>query len=155
MGAIAPPVSKKLQFLNEHGNRIIVFVLPLTGFPLSHGRQHRGTGGGMPPLPSPLPPPSPHTHTHTHTFLSSKKKKWKQRRKKRVWKQKLLKGCHQGKNVTVLAAIECLEFKNFPLGQPWWPTILSSVPWLLYFEVHVAGLFLLETLWIPSKGLLR
>ena len=25
--------------------------------------------------------------------------------------QKLLKGCHQGQNVTVLAILECLEFK--------------------------------------------
>ena len=26
--------------------------------------------------------------------------------------QKLLKGCHQGQNVTALANLECLEFKN-------------------------------------------
>ena len=27
--------------------------------------------------------------------------------------QKLLKGCYQGQNVTVLAILECLEFKIF------------------------------------------
>ena len=32
--------------------------------------------------------------------------------KKRILKQKLLKDCHQGQNVTVLAILESLEFKN-------------------------------------------
>ena len=54
-----------------------------------------GRGGACP-----LPPP---------TFLRSKKKK--RENKENYWK--LLKGCHQGQNITVLAILECLEFKNF------------------------------------------
>ena len=46
-------------------------------------------------------------------FLRSKKKKGKQRKKERASKQKLLKGCHQGQNVTVLAILERLELKSF------------------------------------------
>ena len=63
--------------------------------------------------PSPCPPP----HTHTHTFLRSKKKKGQQREKRKTFKQKLLKGCHQVQNVTVLAIVERLEFKHFS-GRP-------------------------------------
>ena len=53
-------------------------------------------------------------------------KRWKgnKEKKERVWKQKLLKSCHQGQNVTVLAILERLE--------------LSSVPWPLHFEIHFA-----------------
>ena len=58
------------------------------------------------PSSSPSPPPTPHPPA---TFLRSKKKRGKQRKKK----QKLLKGCHQGQNVTVLAILERLEFKKF------------------------------------------
>ena len=43
------------------------------------------------------------------------------------------------KNVTTLAILERLEFKIFLVGQPWWPTILFSVPWPLHFEIHFAG----------------
>ena len=50
--------------------------------------------------PSPRPP----------TFL--RRKKWNQKEKK-VSKQKLLKGCHQGQTDTVLAILERLEFKIF------------------------------------------
>ena len=60
-----------------------------------------GTGGAMaPPL-----------------FCVTKRKKGKKRKKERLSKQKLLKGCHQGQNVTVLAILECLEFKIFS-GRP-------------------------------------
>ena len=45
-------------------------------------------------------------------FLRSKKKKGKPRKKEQFPKQKLLKGYHQGQNVTVLAILECLEFKK-------------------------------------------
>ena len=80
--------------------------------------------GAMPPSPPPThppppppPPPSPlpsSTLTHTHTlFCVAKIKKGNKGRKERVSKQKLLKGCHQGQNVTVLAILERLEFKNF------------------------------------------
>ena len=44
----------------------------------------------------------------------------------------------QDQNITVLAILERLEFKIFLFGQPWWPTILFSVPWLLHFEIHFA-----------------
>ena len=56
------------------------------------------------------------SHGHS-TFLGSKKKKGNQGKKERFLKQKLLKGCHQGQNVTVLAILECLEFKNFLVGR--------------------------------------
>ena len=46
--------------------------------------------------------------------LHSKKKIGKPREKKeRISRQKLLKDCHQGQNVTVLDILERLEFKNF------------------------------------------
>ena len=54
-------------------------------------------------------------------FCLAKRKKGNKEKKERVSRQKLLKGCHQGENVTVLAIIERLEFK-------WWPTILFSLP---------------------------
>ena len=46
-------------------------------------------------------------------FCVAKRKKGKQGKKERFSKKKLLKGCHQGQNITVLAILECLEFKNF------------------------------------------
>ena len=42
------------------------------------------------------------------TFLCSKNKKGKQRKKKKVSKQELLKGCHQGQNVTILVMFTVL-----------------------------------------------
>ena len=57
-------------------------------------RQHLGSLWG--PRPNP--------------FLAQKKKQGK---KERVSKQKLLKGYHQGQNVTILAILEFLEFKSF------------------------------------------
>ena len=54
-------------------------------------------------------PPPP---THTHTFLRSEKKKGGKKKKRVSW-QKLLKGRHQGQNVTVLGLLERIEFKNF------------------------------------------
>ena len=70
-----------------------------------------------------------------HTFFAAKRKKGNKGKKERVSKQKLLKACHQGENVTVLAILERLEFKIFLVGQPWRPTILFSVPWPLHFEI--------------------
>ena len=49
-------------------------------------------------------------------FCVTKRKKGDKDKKERVSKQKLLKGC-----------------------QPWWPTILFSVPWSPHFEIHFAG----------------
>ena len=46
-------------------------------------------------------------------FFAQQKEKREVRKKERVSKQKLLQGCHQGqKNVTALAILERLEFKN-------------------------------------------
>ena len=55
-------------------------------------------------------------------LLCSKKKKGRQSRKERVSKQKLLKGCHQGKNIIVLAILEPLEFENVSCR----PTLLAD-----------------------------
>ena len=46
-------------------------------------------------------------------FCVTKRKLGNKRRGERFSKQKLLKGCHQGQNVTVLAILERLELKNF------------------------------------------
>ena len=43
----------------------------------------------------------------------AKRKKGDKGKKERVSKQKLLKGCHQGQNVIVLAILERLEFERF------------------------------------------
>ena len=45
--------------------------------------------------------------------LAKKKKEKETKEKKKVSKQKLLKDCHQFQNVTVLAILVRLEFKNF------------------------------------------
>ena len=37
---------------------------------------------------------------------------WQKEKKERISKQNLFKGCYQGQNVTVLAILERLEFKN-------------------------------------------
>ena len=90
--------------------------------------RHREAGGAcLPPPPHPPthppPPTHTHTHTHTHTFLCSKKqkRKTKEKRKKRK-KETVLKCCHQGQNVTVLAILEHLEFKDFSC----WPTMVTD-----------------------------
>ena len=61
---------------------------------IGQSRQHLGSLGWPRPTP----------------FFAQKKKQGK---KERVLKQKLLKGCHQGQNVTILAIPEFLEFKSF------------------------------------------
>ena len=45
-------------------------------------------------------------------------------KKERVSKQKLLKGCHQGQNVTVSAILESLEIKNFSCSL----TVVAGIP---------------------------
>ena len=47
-------------------------------------------------------------------FCVAKRKKGGKGKKERVSKQKLLKGCHQGQNIIVLAILERLESKNPP-----------------------------------------
>ena len=73
------------------------------------------------------------------TFCVAKIKKGNKEKKERLSKQKLWKGCHQGQNVTVLVILEPLEFNKFLVGQPWWSTILVSVPWPLHFEIYFTG----------------
>ena len=63
----------------------------------------RGLGGHA--LTSPNPPPS-------QDFLHNKEKT-KQRKKKKVSKQKLLKDCQHCQNNILLAILEHLEFKDF------------------------------------------
>ena len=46
-------------------------------------------------------------------FFQEKRKKGNGGKKESVSKQELLKACHQGQNVIVLAILERLEFKNF------------------------------------------
>ena len=45
-------------------------------------------------------------------FLRNKKKNRKKRKKERFSKQKLLKNCHQGENITVSDILERLEVNN-------------------------------------------
>ena len=54
---------------------------------------------------SPPPPAAPH-------FCAAKRKKGNKGKKERVLKQKLLKGSHQGQNITVLPILKRIEFKN-------------------------------------------
>ena len=61
-------------------------------------------------------PPSP--------FCVAKRKKGNKGKKKEFQ----LKGCHQGQTFTILAILERKELKNFLASQPWWSTILFSVP---------------------------
>ena len=55
------------------------------------------------------------TRPWPHHFLRNKEK-GKKRKKERVSKQKLLRGCHEVQNVTFLVILERLEFKIFLLG---------------------------------------
>ena len=95
------------------------------------------------------------------TFLCSRKKTGK---KGRVSKQKLLKSCHQGQNVTVLASLERLEFTYIscqptmadntfqgsmapPLWNPFrWPCSSCITFWeknpLLFFNLVTVSLLL-------------
>ena len=72
---------------------------------LPEGRRYLGGREVMPPPYPPLYPP---------LFCVAKRKKGNKGKKERLSKQKLLKACHQGgQNVTVLAILERLGFKNF------------------------------------------
>ena len=88
------------------------------------------TGGPGEHVPFPIPLPS------FSLFCVAKRKKWNKGKEGRVPKQKLLKACHQGRNVTVLAILERLEFKKYFAAQPWWPTVFYSLPWSHHFENH-------------------
>ena len=74
-----------------------------------------------------------------HRGYVAKGKKGSKEKKERVPKWKLLKGCHQGQNVAVLAILELMEFKKCSYR----PTMVTdnsfhcSIP--PYFEIHLAG----------------
>ena len=46
-------------------------------------------------------------------FCVVKRKKQNKGKNERVSKQKLLKGCRQSQNISVLTILKCLEFKKF------------------------------------------
>ena len=71
--------------------------------------------GGDAPAPAPAP-----------FFAYQKEKMETNGKKERVSKQKLLKGCHQGQNIIVLAILERLEFFSVFHGP-------------LHFKIHLAG----------------
>ena len=55
-------------------------------------------------------------------FCVSKRKKRGKGKKERVSKQELLKSCHQGQYIIVLAILERLEFEKFSC----WPTMVAD-----------------------------
>ena len=91
----------------------------------------------------PIAPPRhtyTHTHKHTHTHIFySKKKKEKQMKKRRSFKAEIIKRLPPRLKCYCFSHSRAPEFKFFLVGQPWWPTILFSVPWPLHFEIHFAG----------------
>ena len=73
-------------------------------------------------------------------FGMAKRKKGDKGKKERVSKQKLLKGCHQGQNIIVLAILEHLEFENLSCQ----PAMVSDNTFQCsmappHFEIHFAG----------------
>ena len=77
-----------------------------------------------------------------HEFmLPYSKRKQRRQREKSVSKQKLLKVCHQCQNVTVLAILECLEFKNVSVFHDSY-TLKSISLDLCYYVITVKILFL-------------
>ena len=102
-------------------------------------RRHQRHRRGHAPI-SPPPPLSP-------LFCVAKREKGDKSKKERVSKQKLLKGCHQGQNITILAILERLEFENLSCR----PTMVADNTFQCcsilppppspppHFEIHFAG----------------
>ena len=85
-------------------------------------------GEGHPPSP---PPPF---------FLCSKKKKGRQREKRKTFKPETIKRLSPRSKCYCFCHSRASRIqKIYLVGQPWWPTILLSVPWSLHFEIHFAG----------------
>ena len=84
-----------------------------------------GGCGGMPP-----PPPHPPTHTHTHFFCVAKRKKGRQRQKTKVFKaETTIKGLSPRSKYYGFSHSRASRIrKYFLVSQPWWLTILFSVP---------------------------
>ena len=73
-------------------------------------------------------------------FLRSKKKKEKQREKRKTFKEETIKRLSPRSKCYCFRHSRASRIqKIFLVGQPWWPTILVSVPWPLHFEIHLAG----------------
>ena len=106
------------------------------GSVLKYGGDTGGAGGAM---AAPL-------------FCVAKRKKGDKGKNERVSKQKLLKGCHQGQSIIVLAILERLEFKNFSCR----PTMVADntfqFSWPSYFEIHFAGPVLTEKIYKTEHG---
>ena len=68
----------------------------------------------------------------------AKRKKGRKEKQEWVSEQKLLKVFHQGQNVTVLAIVRRLEFKNFSCRLITVVDNTFGVPWPLHFEIHFA-----------------
>ena len=77
-------------------------------------------------------------------FCVAKRKKGDKGKKERVSKEKLLKGCHQGQNIVVLAVIERLHFENFScrstiVADNTFQCSMPPPPSLPHFEIYFAG----------------
>ena len=107
-----------LVFLNIVIRTFFCFLCP---GPATTGRGE-GRGGGM---------------THP-LFCVTKRKKRNKGKKQRVLMQKLIKDCHQSLNVTVLAILERLEFKNFSCR----PTMIAD---------NTFECFMAPPLWNPFR----
>ena len=79
------------------------------------------------PLRTPPPPPP-------RLSVANSGKRRNKRKKERVSKYNLLKGCHQGQNVSVLAIPERLEFKNVSLS------VSSVFHGPILYEIHFPAL---------------
>ena len=87
-------------------------------------------------------------HPLPSLFLRSKKKKRKQRVKRNFKSRNYESRKSQSRNFKRLSPrSKCYCFSHsrdskiqfFFLAQPWWLTILLSVPWPLHFESHFSG----------------
>ena len=82
--------------------------------------------------PNSIPPAEPATAKGSGTcsphFFAQQKEKEKQSKKRKSLKAKLLKDCHQSQNVTTLAILERLEFRNFPC----WPIMVADRYFLVF-----------------------
>ena len=76
-------------------------------------KQMKGSSGPATPTRGSGLPPTPPTPPSLLLFCIAKRKKASKGKNERIPKQKLLKSCNQGQNVTVLAILGRLELKKF------------------------------------------
>ena len=83
-------------------------------------------------------PPSPHTFLRIKKKKKKKKKKRKAKEKSKSFKVETVERLSpRSKYWGVWAS------KIFLVGQSWGPTIFFSLPWSLYFAIHIA---------VPANG---